>query len=1209
MALFDPERLEVANTTRVALALENELSASQARSYVRCLQIGWNVPTIQWSQRDSVGQLGDARQLLHAAEIFREIEGPAAPRTIDCYRRAGEVFEWLARSADPTRTMAPLELFAAAAFQLGGLPAMASGLLSQIDPEESGSALFASFLRADFDEVLTRSTSFWRNQPEFTTAAASRQILIEEADDRLAWYFTVELVRAIGLFADSLRRGDDTRLGLAHAKLKTLDSMAVRTFSDDVSMLVTLLHQVGSSFVDASIYSPIRQLADLNPGRSSRLLAFARDQYSRGRGILWSSQRSGLDRLLSNSSFALCTPTGSGKTLVANLGLVKELMLRDHGDVVPLALYIVPSRALAGEVEAKLTSELGRDLIITGLYGGSDWGITDYWLNADKPTVLIATVEKADALMRYLAPLILNRLRLLIVDEAHQVIPENNKNGRAAFAEHSSRALRLESFVSRLLTLAPDIVRIALTAVAGGAAGPVARWIEGNDDATAIGTRYRSTRQVIGVLETAPNRRCTMLLDLMNGRPLYVQGRDDPVYLNLQIPPMPQLPPTMRGSLYRFNQVTVLWTALHLVESDRRILISLAQEPEQTMRWYKESFDLPDWQGLPRFSRPDGWRGEMFDETRETCVDYCGEESFETVLLDRGIATSHGQMPQRLRRLMTALIDEKICPITVATATLTEGVNLPFDIIFVTALKRTSFDYATQRTEDTPYSAAEFRNLAGRAGRPGTTRGMEGVTLVALPTAIATTAEGQKKAQRKQLKGMRSDYDAMREALRLDEIGGDASLSPLALLLEELRSKVRTHFRHISDEDFLGWLESVAPEDISYEAGTGATGVHARIADTIDELDAFILTALEELRGLDNDLDGGEAEARLAQLWRRTFTVAAAVQEAWLEQAVLRRGRAIVSEVYPDPEERRRLYQYGFSPYVGRRFEAVAPRIAGLIEAAADYGVETATDRLQHFINIGELLKNDRGFGFRIRDTQTDRRMLESWTDILAWWMKVPGVDHPAANDLRARQRFVSDNLEFRLGTAVGGVVAQRWTEGAGDPLAVPSLADWRATTGLPWFGFWARELVRWGTLDPFVAFALAQGRASTREAAEDLQPAFAEWLSDEIDDPTSEDLIDPQQFLKWERSLPRRIRNAENELAEPAVLTGTDGGRYRYNVLPIAADEEVIWIDPAGYELARSEDPLGAFSLRDVNDDFILVTGHQKPLVSRTFRRRGRRR
>jgi ammonia channel protein AmtB len=72
--------------------------------------------------------------------------------------------------------------------------------------------------------------------------------------------------------------------------------------------------------------------------------------------------------------------------------------------------------------------------------------------------------------MRYLAPLLLNRLKLLIIDEAHQVLPEDTESGRSDFADHSSRSLRLESFVARLLTQAPDIVRIALTAVAGGAA-------------------------------------------------------------------------------------------------------------------------------------------------------------------------------------------------------------------------------------------------------------------------------------------------------------------------------------------------------------------------------------------------------------------------------------------------------------------------------------------------------------------------------------------------------------------------------------------------------------------------------------------------------------------------------------------------------------------------------------------------------------------
>ena len=1200
MPASDPQRLEIANGARIGLALENEISANQARSYVRCLQIGWQVDTIGWNRGDSEGQLADARSLLHAAEIFVEIEGHDAPRAIDCYRRAGEILEWLSRSADNIRTIAPIELLAGAAFQLGGLPAMASGLLGQLDFEEDGSKLFAAFFQADFDKVLVYAMAFWDQNDDLTDAGSSLQILKEDKDDRLSWYFTVELIRVLGLFADSIRRGDDGRLGKAAAKLKALDAMAVRTFSDDVSLLISLLRQVGERFYDASIYRSVRALGELNLKRMPRMLAFARDQFSRGRGILWSSQRAGLVRLLENSSFALCTPTGSGKTLVANLGLVKELLLRDHGEVVPLALYLVPSRALAGEVEAKLTSELGRDFIITGLYGGADWGITDYWLNADRPTVLIVTVEKADALMRYLAPLILSRLKLLIVDEAHQVLPEDTASGRSDFAEHTSRSLRLESFVARLLTQAPNIVRIALTAVAGGAAGPVARWMEGNADAAAIGTRYRSTRQVIGVLETAPERRCTMRLELMNGRPLYVQGRDAPVYLNLTIPPMAQLPPQMRSSLNRFNQVTVLWTALHLVATDRRILISLAQQPEQTMGWFAESFDLPAWQALPAFVPPQGRDGDLFAEAKAACVDYCGPDSYEMKLLDRGIATSHGQMPQRLRRLMVALIDDKVCPITVATATLTEGVNLPFDIIFVTSLKRSAYDNVKQQPIITPYTPAEFRNLAGRAGRPGATKGMEGLTLVALPTTIATTANGQKQTQRNQMAALREDYDALLEKLRLDELAGDATLSPLAMLLSELREKARLYFGHLTDEAFLDWLEQVKPGDVSDDAGTGATSGYARLADTVDELDAFVMTALEELSLLEPTIDGPQAETKLAALWKKTFTVAAAAQEAWLEQAVIRRGRAVVEDIYPDADERRRLYQYGFSPFVGRRFEAVAPAIADQLAAAIDYGAETAVQRLARFEALGELLKEDRGFGFRVRETVGDREILEAWTDVLSWWMRAPSGEVPEASNLRARQRFVADNLEFRLGVAIGAVVAQKWTAGAGDPLAVPSLVEWKATTGLPWFGFWARELLRWGTLDPFVAFALAQGRAKTREDAEALRSAFDRWLGETLDAPRSEDLIDPQQFLAWERSLPARKRERVEALPEEAELTGTSGAMKRYNVLPIAGKGEVIWLDASGYELARSLDELGLQN-RSLTNDYVLNAEGQAT-VSRVF-------
>src|SRR3546814_6864457 len=90
------------------------------------------------------------------------------------------------------------------------------------------------------------------------------------------------------------------------------------------------------------------------------------------------------------------------------------------------------------------------------------------------------------------------------------------------------------------------------------------------------------------------------------------------------------------------------------------------------MRWFKEALLLPAWANAPQFQPPEGFLRDRFDEARAACRDYCGEESFEIFLLERGIASSHGQMPQRLRRLMTEMIERRNCPITVATATLTD---------------------------------------------------------------------------------------------------------------------------------------------------------------------------------------------------------------------------------------------------------------------------------------------------------------------------------------------------------------------------------------------------------------------------------------------------------------------------------------------------------------------------------------------------------
>lgn len=1203
MPRLDAQRLDVARSVSDRLAKEGELTPFQARSFVRCLQTSWEVDVIQWREGESLKLLTHAYNLIHVAEIFREIEGDNSPDAFRSYKRAAELLEWLSRSGDELNINVPVSLLAGAAYQLGGLPAMSSGLLRQVTSDGAGWQLCAHFLQGDFDGVIGSVGEFWKSSSELTLRGGTFNLLNENEEDVFSWYIAVELARTIGLISHSLRVDDKPRLNVGLEKLDAMRRMGNRVLGSDISLLISMLSEVAVNFSKASIYNSVERLSEIDPEKSDTLKKLARAQYHNGRGILWASQLAGVERLIDQSSFALCTPTGSGKTLVANLALIKELLLVNNAPLMgPLAIYLVPSRALAGEVERKLTREMGNEFVITGLYGGNDWGITDYWLEAERPTVLIATVEKAEALMRYLGPLIVARLKLLIIDEAHQVVPDDPEYTMKKFAKHEDRSLRLESFVSRILVQTPGIARIALTAVAGGAASPVSRWIELNNEAQPVGLNYRSTRQVVGVLETRSGSAPKINIDIMNGAPLAVAGRNDSPYLNLKIDPMPQLPAAMRNSLNRYNQLEILWSSMHFRQSGRRILISLTQAPQRTMKWFCEVLALTTWADLVTFTPPESpVLQKYYNEALATCLDYCGEDAYESRLLQAGIATSHGQMPQRLRLLMTNLIERGICAITIATATLTEGVNLPFDIIFLPQLRRQSYDQDEEETVVFPLSTSEFRNLSGRAGRPGAAKSMEGLTLIAIPHAPSTTAASKRGEQQRQIKQFQSDYKGLKDRLVADE---DASIvdSPLSLLMDSIFEKALEHGLVNDHEEYMTWLGKCSPGDISDTAAMGDKSSLAVLADTLDELDGVLLSVAEEFSVGQDNFESSDIEGYLKAVWGKTFSIYAAVQEDWMERAFIKRGIAIVEEVYPDEDERKRLYQYGFTPFMGRRFETVFDDIKEILIGSEEYGTLSAYERFDLFEELADIISDDQGFGFSMGQSAAAQDVLDNWSDVLKWWINIPDADLPEPGELREWQRFVSENLEFRLGVAVGASVARTWSDGVGGELVVPSLEDWKKTTGLPWFGFWVRELLRWGTHEPFVAFSLAQGIAKTRSEALEKKVDFYEWLKNKRDEIEPDDWIDPQLFLKWKASLPKVKKRREKMPKYPAEITGSDGSRSEYNVLPLYKDGVIVWLDPAGYELARSnvDDWDDQYGLQKF--DFKMTVKDGSAIVKRTF-------
>src|SRR3546814_4914412 len=95
--------------------------------------------------------------------------------------------------------------------------------------------------------------------------------------------------------------------------------------------------------------------------------------------------------------------------------------------------------------------------------------------------------------------------------------------------------------------------------------------------------------------------------------------------------------------------------------------------------------------------------------------------------------------------------------------------------------------------------------------------------------------------------------------------------------------------------------------------------------------------------------------------------------------------------------------------------------------------------------------------------------------------------------------------------------------------------------------------------------------------------------------------IFDPQHFLRWQLSLGRDVRDLFDDLPELVELTGTDGRRRRYNVIPARRDGRVGWMDPAGFELAQSDDIFDEFGPGAIRSDYELRTDGRGAHVHRS--------
>lgn len=156
--------------------------------------------------------------------------------------------------------------------------------------------------------------------------------------------------------------------------------------------------------------------------------------------------------LTGHDSFVVAAPTAAGKTLIAEMAILKTLLERT-GKVV----YLVPLRALAREKYDDFSAKYRR---IRTVLSTGDFDSAAPWLQGGD--VIIATNEKMDSLIRHRASW-LKEVGLVVADEIHLL-----GDGR--------RGPTLEVVLTRLRAMHPNIRIIALSATIPNAS-EIAGWL------------------------------------------------------------------------------------------------------------------------------------------------------------------------------------------------------------------------------------------------------------------------------------------------------------------------------------------------------------------------------------------------------------------------------------------------------------------------------------------------------------------------------------------------------------------------------------------------------------------------------------------------------------------------------------------------------------------------------------------------------------
>jgi hypothetical protein len=817
---------------------------------------------------------------------------------------------------------------------------------------------------------------------------------------------------------------------------------------------------------------------------------------------LWPSQREAARRSSDlTDDLVVALPTSAGKTRVAELA---TLMTLSTGRRV---LIVTPLRALSAQTERSFRNSFAPlGFSVSSLYGASGMSPGDEdALRTHK--IIIATPEKLDFALRS-DPTIIDDVGLIVLDEGHLIGP-------------TEREIRYEILVQRLLRRPDNVDRriVCLSAIlpGGDPLTDLTAWIRSDAPGDAVESDWRPTRQRFGTIAWQ-GHSAKLCFDLEDDGPWVARF----VEMAGPIHPHKKARPTNTKEL-------TLFAAWEFADQDKRTLIFQPQA-NSVIGYGATIVDLCARGYLPSLLDDEAPIARALEIGRE----WLGEDHPAVGCLRLGVAIHHGRLPNPFLREIERLLAEGVLKVTVASPTLSQGLNLNAAVLLAPSLYRAG----------ELIKGEEFANVAGRAGR----------AFIDVEGLVLHVMFDQNDWRLGIWRGLVNS--ARHRELR-------SGLIQIINLIVE-RMAAQGVFDRADAVEYLtnsreGWQTPEEEADADDEEDADQAVEQEPLSQLVEKLDAIVFGLVEALDSESDDLPRLLDEALRGSLWVRQ--VDREGDHARNNHRFILQTRAKLIWNSTTPLQRQGHFAMGVGLEAGLALDAIADELAALVDegdlAALRGDAGALGDAL---VALGERL-------LAIRPFTPDADLPGNWRDVLRAWVGGADVGAIGADNMK----LVEDVFTYKLVWALEALKTRRLTQGW-DPDTIVGGAAAALEAGVP--DFMMSMLVRAGLPSRRAAIAAVQlGGADFLDGA-----GMREWLEGDaiVAFTDAGDWPTPETAALWKRFLDETLSAAiqrwhrvaaDRVLADPVAVAP---GLYRIERDDAAGEN---WLVTPDYRrLARIE-------------------------------------